>query len=74
MNPPKTATRVCAFLGPIRYYRKFIKNFARMAKLLILLSYQKEIFEWTPLHYKAFLMLKESVTQTPILCYLDPKK
>ena len=32
MHPPKTAKQVCAFLGLIRYYRKFIKNFAKMDK------------------------------------------
>ena len=28
MHSTKTAKKVCAFLGLIRYYRKFIKNFA----------------------------------------------
>ena len=68
-HPPKTATQVCAFLGLIRYHRKFIKNFAKMAKPLTLLTGQKTKFEWTPAHHTAFLMLKELVTQAPILCY-----
>ena len=74
MHPPKTATEVCAFLGLVRYYRKFIKNFSKMAKPLTLLTCQKAKFEWTPIHHAVFLMLKESVTQAPILCYLDPTK
>ena len=45
-----------------------------MAKPLTLLTHQKAKFEWTPVHHKAFLMLKESVTQAPILCYPDPTK
>ena len=45
-----------------------------MAKPLTLLTHQKENFEWTPLHHTASLPLKESITQTPILCYLDPTK
>ena len=74
MHPPKTAEQVHAFLGLITYYRKFIKNFAKMAKPLTLLICQKAKFEWTPVHHTAFLTLKESVTQAPILCYPDPTK
>ena len=73
MHPPKTAKQVYTFLGLIRYYRKIIKNFTNMAKPLTLLTCQKANFEWTPIHHTAFLMLKESVTQAPILWYLDPK-
>ena len=72
MHPPKTAKQVCTFLGLMGYHRKFIKNFAKMAKPLTLLTFQKAKFECTPIHHTAFLMLKESVTQAPIVCYLDP--
>ena len=41
---------------------------------LTLLTHQQAKFEWTPVHHKAFLMLKESVIQAPILHYPDPKK
>ena len=34
----------------------------------------KAKIEWTPIHHTAFLTLKESVVQAPILCYLDPTK
>ena len=69
MHPPKIAKQVCASLELTGYYRKFIKNFAKMAKPLTLLTHQKPIFEWTPVHHTAFLTLKESVTQAPILHY-----
>ena len=42
--------------------------------LLLLYICQKAKFEWTPVHHTAFLTLKESVTQAPILHYLDPTK
>ena len=45
-----------------------------MAKPLTLLTHQKAKFEWTPIHHTAFLTLKESVTQAPILGYPDPTK
>ena len=67
MHPPKTPKQVCAFLGLVGYYRKFIKNFAKIAKPLTLLTCQQVKFDLTPAHHNAFLMLKESVIQTPIL-------
>ena len=77
MHAPKTAKQVCAFPGLIRYYRKSIKNLVKMARLLTLLTCQKAKFEWTPIHHTThttFLMVKQSVTQAPILCYPDPTK
>ena len=74
IHPPKTARQVHTFLGLVGYYRKFIKTFAKMAKPLTLLTHQTATFEWTPTNHTAFLMLKESVTQAPILCYPDPAK
>ena len=71
MHPPKMPKQVCAFLG---YYRKFIKDFATIAKPLTLLTYQQAKFKWTPSQYNAFLTLKESVIQAPILHYPIPKK
>ena len=74
VHPLKIPKQVCTFLELIRYYRKFIRNFAKMAYLLTLLTHQKVIFEWTPTHHNAFLTLKESVIQALILCYLNPTK
>ena len=31
-------------------------------------------FDWTPTHHEAFLKLKESITQSPILQYPNPNK
>ena len=45
-----------------------------MAKPLTLLTHQKAKFEWTLIHHTAFLTLKESVIQAPILHYWDPTK
>ena len=75
MHPPTTPKQVCTFLGLVGYYRKFIKNnFAKIAKPSTLLTHQQVKFDWTPTHHEAFLNLKESITQAPILCYPDPKK
>ena len=73
MHPPKMPKQVCVFLGCVGYYRKF-KNFAKIAKPLILLTHQQAKFVWTPTHHNTFLSLKESVNQAPILHYPNPKK
>ena len=61
IHPPKTAKQVCAFLGLVRYYRKFINDFTKMAKPLTLLTYHKARFEWTPVHHTAFMTLMEAI-------------
>ena len=74
MHPPKTSKQVCAFLGLVGYYRKFIKNFAKIAKSLTFLTHQQVKFDWTPTHHEAFLKLNESIIKAPILCYPDTYK
>ena len=74
MHLPKMPKQVHAFLGFISYYRKFIKNFAKIAKPLTLLTYQQATFEWTLIQHNAFIMLKESIIQTPILHFPNPRK
>ena len=74
MHPLTTPKQVCAFLGFMGYDRKFIKDFTKIAKPLTLLTRQQIKFEWTPAHHDAFLKLKDSIIQAPILCYPNPTK
>ena len=74
MHPSTTPKKVCVFLGLVGYYRKFIKNFTKIAKPLTLLTKQQVNFKWTPEHQEAFMNLKDSIIQTPILHYLNPSK
>ena len=46
----------------------------KIAKPLTLLTRQQVKFDWTPTHHEAFLHLKESIIQAPILHYPDPNK
>ena len=74
MHPPINPKQVRAFLGLVGYYRKFIKNFARIAKPLTILTCMDIKFEWKDIHHNAFTQLKDAITQAPILRYPDTTK
>ena len=74
MHSPKTEKQACTFLELVGYYRKFIKDFAKIAKPLPLLTHHKAKFEWTPVHHTAFMTLKKAIMQVSILQYPDPTK
>ena len=65
--------QVHASLVLVGYYRKFIKDFTKIAKPLTPTCQQVK-FDWTPTHHEAFLKLKESIIQAPILQYPNPNK
>ena len=74
MHPPVNLKQVCAFLGLVGYYRKFIKNFAKITKPLTMLTRMDVKFEWKETHHSAFMKLKEAIIQAPILRYSDTTK
>ena len=45
MHPPKMSKQVLALLRLIGYYRKFMKNFVKIAKPLTLLTKQQVKFD-----------------------------
>jgi hypothetical protein len=57
---------LCGFLGLIGYYRKFIKNYEKIATPLTTLL-KKNSFTWTPAVAQAFQTLKMAMCTTPIL-------
>ena len=74
MHPPVNPKQVCAFLGLVGYYRKFIKNFANIAKPLTVLTRMDVKFKWKETHRCAFMKLKDTIIQAPILRYPDTTK
>ena len=74
MHPPVNPKQVHAFLGLVGYYRKFIKNFAKIAKPLTMLTRMDIKFEWKKIYQDAFTKLKEAIIQAPILRYPDTTK
>ena len=74
MHPPVNPKQVRAFLGLVGYYRKVIKNFAKIAKPLTMLTHMDVKFEWKEKHHCAFMKLKDAIIQAPILRYPDTTK
>ena len=67
MQPPVNPKQVCTFLRLVGYYRKFIRNFAKIAKPLTMLTCMDVKFEWKDTHQDIFMKLKEAIIQAPIL-------
>src|SRR5687767_2470726 len=68
---PETVTEVRSFLGLCSYYRRFIKDFSKIAKPLHNLTKKDEKFEWKKEQQKAFDILRTKLTEKPILVYPD---
>jgi len=67
-EPPKSVLALRAFLGLASYYRKFIKNFAKMAAPLTnLLKKSVETYEWDGACNEAFETLKGILVKAPVL-------
>eukprot|EP00253_Pinus_taeda_P009629 PITA_09629 len=64
---PKTQTEVRSFLGHAGYYRKFIKDFAKIASPLFVLLTKNAEFKWTDDCEKEFDKLKHQLSVAPIL-------
>ena len=67
MQPPVNLKQVHTFFGLVGYYRKFIKNFAKIAKTLTMLTRMDVKFKWKETHHCAFMELKDAIIQAPIL-------
>ena len=68
-KPPATVRQLRGFLGLASYYRKFIRDFARVARPLTEMTGSKVPFQWTERQQEAFDLLKEKLTTPPILAY-----
>ena len=68
-KPPTTRTGVRRFLGMVNQYRKFIKDYAKIARPLHELTGDKP-FKWTEWTQKAFESLKTALVTRPVLSML----
>lgn len=78
-TPPRTVRQVRAFLGFVGYYRRFVKDFSKIAKPLNELlkgtsrprGRGSPPVEWSSECEAAFQQLKQELVQAPILAYAD---
>lgn len=71
---PVNKTQVRSFIGLCSYYRKFIANFAEIARPLHRLTEASVAFRWTNECQVAFDALKTKLTSAPILTHPDFSK
>jgi hypothetical protein len=70
---PQNATDVMRFLGLANFYRRFVKDFSKIAAPLTSLTGNVP-FVWSPAAETAFKSLKTALTTAPILCLPDCSK
>ena len=68
---PTSQREVKQFLGFVSYYRRFIKDFATIAKPLHRLTEKNVQFKWTSQCQTAFDHLKQCLTTAPVLAFPD---
>ena len=68
---PRNVKEVQKFLGLANYYRRFIKNFAKVAVLLHVLVRKEQKWKWEEEQEEAFGRLKRAFTTEPVLAIPD---
>lgn len=68
---PKSKKNVKQFLGLIGYYRRFIKDFAKISKPMTLLLKKDIAFSWNSSAQAAFETLRDTICSEPLLQYPD---
>ena len=71
---PSTVKEIQAFLGFANFYRRFIKDFSKIAAPLTELTKKDQAFNWTDSASKAFEELKKRFCEEPVLAQFDPGK
>ena len=71
---PRNVKDIRKFLGLANYYRRFIKNFAQVARPMNVLMRKDVKWQWEEEQQKAFDELKRIFTTKPVLAALDLDK
>lgn len=68
---PKKAKNVSQFLGLAGYYRRFIPGFLKLAKPFTELLKKKVASKWNVPHEEAFVVVRDTLCEKPVLQYPD---
>ena len=71
---PKNVKDVQSFLGLANYYRRFVKDFAKIGTPLTQLTQKDVPFRWSDSCDEAFKSLKRALVTAPVLRLPDPSK
>jgi len=71
LPPPSSVQAIRCFLGHAGFYRRFIRDFSKIAKPLTKLLEKDVPFDFTPDCVTAFTVLKYQLTHAPILVTPD---
>ena len=71
---PRNVKDVQSFLGFANFYRRFIKEYSKIAEPLTRLTHKDKKFSWNPEAQKAFEELKQRFIESPILAFFDPER
>ena len=73
-DTPRNIKDVQSFLGFANFYRRFIKEYSKIAEPLTSLTHKDKKFAWSPEAQKAFDELKRRFMESPILAFFDPER
>lgn len=71
---PTNVKEVQSFLGFANYYRRFIRDFSKIANPLTELTKKEKTFQWTTKTQEAFEQLQQAILSEPVLVMFDPNK
>ena len=66
---PTEVKELKGFIGLAGYYRRFVPGFSQIATLLFQLQEKGTDFVWTEASERAFTVLKERLTEPPVLAF-----
>ncbi len=67
----RSLTHVQIFIDFCNFYRRFIKNFSKIIRLMIKLTQKNHLFEWTEICQMIFEELKQQMTTVFVLKHFD---
>jgi hypothetical protein len=73
-EPPRSVRGVQSFLGFCNFYRRFIKDYGRVARPLNRLTRKDQPFNFDDACQRAFKELKKRLSSAPLLVHFDPSK